>query len=984
MAEFVLAVAGNIGTIPRLLQQPGKSSNENPMHPRGGRAPRLARSAFEVVCKQPRCRLEPVLIGELEVTNLAGKFLRLIPVAAIILFVALASPQSDAQTLRPTAAQLRMIDQLPPAQREQALRQIELLRRQGADGSQLSSLLEEGAGLMPSVAGPEAAAEPEELRAERRSRLIVTLELEEDLEREQKLDFEQDQALQRIEGSRFYELDDAGVLILPGLSSIPLLGLTAEQIEQRLGAVPALDIFYVTATILESTSTGVDALEPFGYDLFEEEEGGRFAPVTTGPVPPDYVLGPGDSIRVQFYGNVTGIYEYEVTRDGILNLPELGPITVAGLPFSEFRRDMDRRVEQMLLGTQVSVTMGRLRNIQVFVLGYVNRPGSYVVSGLATISSALYRSGGVSRVGSLRDIELKRNGKTVARFDLYDALLQGDTSGDHRIQPGDVIFVPPIGLQVSVDGAVKRPAIYETRGQTSIAEVIQMAGGLLPDAYPKGARIERIDGNAQRKVLSLDVASPEAATTPAHAGDVIIVPHILPQFEETVTLVGHVHRPGPYQWRKGMRLSDLISSEQELQPGADSGYVLIRREDSKTRRVSAISANLGDALANPNAPANVPLQARDTVHVFNLAFGRQRVIRTLLEELQLQARAGEPYREVSVSGEIRAPGTYPLEPGMRVGDLVRAGGHLSENAYALRAEIARYEVVNGEYRNTEVISVDLDSVLRGNESANVELAEHDNLRISKIPDWDTLWTMTLEGEVKFPGEYRIRQGETLDQVLERAGGLTNGAFPEGAIFLRESLRRREQEQIEVLTRRMEADLASLSLQNIGTGGAGTLETGQQLLDQLRETEAVGRLVIDLGQFTARGPNQVLVFDLELRDGDRLLVPRKAQEITVIGETQQNTSHLFRPGLSRDDYIEMSGGLTRRADKKLVYIVRASGSVVTSKGSRWFGRGGRAEMQAGDTIVVPLETDKIRPLTLWTSVTQILFQASIAVAAIQSF
>ena len=916
--------------------------------------------------------------------NTCRKVLRCLLVSLLVGQAAMYAAAASAQSFELTAQQQQMLDQLPPAQREQAMRQIEQLQRQGGDGSQLSSLSEDSATPMTPQYAPVPIEEPEELRAEQRSRLIVTLDLKEDLERQQIREFERDEALQRIEGSRYYELDDEGVLNLPGLSSIPLLGLTAEQIEQRLGAEPALNIFEIAATILESTSTGVDALEPFGYELFEAEEGGGFEPVTTGPVPADYVLGPGDSIRVQLYGNKTGIYEFEVTRDGILNLPELGPVSVAGLTFSEFRRDMDRRVEQMLLGTQVSVTIGQLRNIRVFVLGDANRPGSYVVSSLATVSSALYRSGGISRVGSLRDIQLKRSGKTIARFDLYDALLRGDTSSDQRLQSGDVIFIPPIGLQVSVDGAVKRPAIYETRGKTSIADAIQMAGGLLPDAYPKGARIERIEGNEIRKVLSLDVGSQAAAATAARAGDVIIVPRILPQFEETVTLVGHVHRPGPYQWRQGMRLSDLIGSELMLQPGADSGYVLVRREDSKTRRVSAISTDLSDALTNPNAPANIELQARDTVHVFNLAFGRQRVIESLLKELQLQGRSGEPYREVSVSGDIKAPGTYPLEPGMRISDLVRAGGNLSEEAYALKAEIARYEVVNGEFRNTQVINIDLDSALQGDASANLVLSEHDNLRISRIPDWDTLWTITLDGEVKFPGEYRIRQGETLGQVLERAGGLTDGSFPEGSIFLRESLRQREQEQIEVLTRRLEADLTSLSLQNVDTTGSETLDTGRQLLTQLRSTEAIGRLVIDLEQVVTRAANKTLASDVELRDGDRLLVPKRAQEITVIGETQQNTSHLFQDGLSRDDYIEMSGGLTRRADKRLIYVVRASGAVVTGNRSRWLGRSGQGEIQEGDTIVVPLDTDRVRPIKFWGDVTQILYQAAIAVAAIKTF
>jgi protein involved in polysaccharide export with SLBB domain len=275
-------------------------------------------------------------------------------------------------------------------------------------------------------------------------------------------------------------------------------------------------------------------------------------------------------------------------------------------------------------------------------------------------------------------------------------------------------------------------------------------------------------------------------------------------------------------------------------------------------------------------------------------------------------------------------------------------------------------------------------VLSGDKSADLLLNEHDNVKISTVPQWDTLWSVQLEGEVRFPGEYRIRRGETLRQVLERAGGLTDAAFPEGAIFLREALREREQEQIDALARRMEADLTQLSLETLETTGAEALETGQNLLEQLRELEAVGRLVIDLEQLAARASGVELVNDVELRDGDKLLVPKQAQEVTVIGETQQNTSHLFQPGLTRDDYIDMSGGLTRRADKKLIYVVRASGAVITGNRSRWFGRGGRIEMRPGDTIVVPLETDRIRPLTFWTNVTQIIYQGAIAIAAIQAF
>jgi protein involved in polysaccharide export with SLBB domain len=904
--------------------------------------------------------------------------------ASLGVFLLLFAVTVYAQSIKLTPEQQAMLDQLPPAQRQQAMDAIREFERQNAGASSPSTITEELELPQESLELPaqELPLIKEELKAEGGSRLVITLTPREDLTSRELRELETDPALERVTGSKYYELDESGVLVLPGLPTIPLLGLTEESIQERLTAEPTLKAFDVEVSLLDVKSAAAGALEPFGYEVFEARAGG-FEPVTSGPVPPDYVLGPGDSVRVQLFGNVNGIYEFEVSRDGILNLPELGPITVAGLPFSEFRRDLNKRVEQMLIGTQVSVTMGQLRTIRIFVLGDVNRPGSFVVSSLATISSALYYSGGISEIGSLRNIQLKRDGKVVSRLDMYDLLLKGDTSGDQRLQPGDVIFVPPIGATVGIGGAVRRPAIYELNGEKSVAESVKLAGGLKPVAFPAASRIERIDDENQRIVVSIDAESSEGAATRLVDGDTLIIPEVLPQLQGSVMLIGHVNRPGAFELRPGMRLTDLLPSANNLLPGADTGYVLIRREDEH-KQVTVVSANLQDAWANPGSEENPRLRPRDSVHVFSLAFSRQRVIQPLLEELKLQSRVGEPYREVSVSGSVKAPGVYPMEPGMRVSDLLRAGGQLSEEAYTLRAELARYQVVDGEFRNSEVIDINLDAVLRGDKTADLMLTEHDNVRISKIPQWDTLWSVQLDGEVRFPGEYRIRRGETLREVLERAGGLTDAAFPEGAIFLREALREREQEQIDALARRLEADLTQLSLETLETTGAEALETGQNLLEQLREVEAVGRLVIDLEQLASRASGVDLVNDVELRDGDRLLVPKQAQEITVIGETQQNTSHLFQPGLTRDDYIDMSGGLTRRADKKLIYVVRASGAVITGNRSRWFGRGGGIDMRPGDTIVVPIETDRIRPLTFWTNVTQILYQGAIAVAAIQAF
>ncbi len=900
-----------------------------------------------------------------------------IPACAALLTCLLASAPAVGQSVSLNEEQRQMLNQLPPAERQQAMQALMGGNASAADpGATLNEQIDN------SSAGATLMA-PEPLRARPGSLLVIDFQPRASLTDIEMESLQDDLVLRGLTGSNTYVLTDSAVLRLPGAHSIPLRGLTEDDIERRLGADPLLSVFDVDVRILDYEPIGADALQPFGYDIFDSQAGGLDAP-SSGPVPPDYVLGPGDSVRVQLFGNVNGIYEFEVTRDGILNLPEIGPVTVAGLPFSEFRQDVSERVNEMLIGTQVSVTMGQLRTMRVFVLGDVNRPGSFVVDSLSTISSVLYRAGGVSPIGSLRNIQLKRNGRLVSRLDIYDLLLNGDTSGDVRLQPGDVIFVAPIGPQVSVDGAVNRPAIYETRGDTSVRSVIRMAGGFKADAYAEGARVERIDSARGRVVEGVDAASDAAAQFAVRDGDVLIVPKILPEFEDIVTLMGHAYRNGPYQWHNGMRLLDLISSRKDLKAGSDANYLLIRRESGDSREVSIVSANLSAALANPGSEDNVRLHPRDTVYVFDQAYGRQQVINPILDELRLQARSGRPFPQVSVTGQVRAPGEYPLETGMRVSDLVRAGGDLSEQAYTLRAEVARYDLNSDRGREGTIIDIDLAAILRGDTAADLVLREHDNLRISRVPEWDALSTIQLQGEVKFPGTYRFRRGETLSDILQRAGGLTEQAFPQGSVFLRQSLRQREQERIDMLARRLESDLTSVALADEETDAQETLATGERMLAQLRETEAVGRLVIDLELITSHGGSADVIGDVELRDGDQLLVPVMSQEVTVIGETQQNVSHLYQPGLSRQDYIDMSGGLTRRADKKLIYVVRASGAVISGGNSRWFGRGDSVEILPGDTIVVPMDTHRVRPLTLWANVTQILYQAAIAVAAVRSF
>ena len=894
-----------------------------------------------------------------------------------------------AQNVQLTPAQQQMLNSLPTAQRQQALAAIRDLQSGQAvsDSGSINEQIPVGpdadSGDRVSEFGMETAA-----KADSRSRLVINFSLSESLVPEDVEKIETDPLLQRMVGSHLFVLDDAGILSMQGLEIIPLLGLSEADIQRRLEAEPDLALFDIDVRILAQEPIGIEALEAFGYNVFGPAEVGEdvlesgFDPPQTGPVPPDYVLGPGDNLRVQLFGNVNGIYEYEVSRDGILNLPEIGPVTVAGIPFSEFRADLNSRVQEMLIGTQVSVTMGQLRTIRVFVLGDVNKPGSYVVGGLSTMSGALYRSGGISPVGSMRDLQLKRNGTMVARLDLYDLLINGDNSGDQRLQPGDVIFVPPIGDTISIAGAVKRPAIYETRGRTSVADAVALAGGMSNKAFEEGARLERTTDDNDGGVIAVDLNDAESAAIVVRTGDTLLVPEILPGIENAVALSGHVYRPGTYSWRPGLRLTDLINSPNELKPGVDMNYVLIRRERERGAPIEVVSADLGRALANPGSTDNIALQARDEVHVFDVEFGRQRIIAPIVSELDLQATHELPAMHVEISGTVRAPGIYPLESGMRVSDLIRAGGSLSAEAYALEAELTRYSVSGGSTRVVEVVDIDLAAVLRDERNSDLVLSSYDFLSIRRIPEWDARWTVYLEGEVRFPGEYRVKRGESLSEVLQRAGGLTDAAFAQGSVFLRESLKEREQEQLELLARRLESDLTSLSLQLADSGGSETLSTGKALLDQLRTTEAVGRLVINTRHLADTASDRD-VARIELRDGDRLLVPPRSQVVTVIGETQQNTSHLYVPSTSRNDYIDLSGGLTRRADKKRIYVVRANGAVVARRSS-WFRKGDTVDIQPGDTIVVPLDADRIRPLTFWTNIATIVYQGAIAIAAVNSF
>ena len=725
-------------------------------------------------------------------------------------------------------------------------------------------------------------------------------------------------------------------------------------------------------------------LKPFGYDLFTGDSASTFAPFSDVPVPSDYIVGPGDQISVQLFGSQNRNLRLTVGRDGRISFPELGPINVGGQTFQGVAADLQQRVAQQMIGVRASVSMGETRSIRVFVMGEANRPGSYTVSGLATMTSALFASGGVKPIGSLRDIQLKRQGKVIRRLDLYDLLLRGDTSDDANLLPGDVLFIPPVSATVAVDGEVQRPAIYEIKGETSVAEMVQLAGGPTTEADTSRVALVRVNEQRSRVVLDVPLDAALGRGELLRSGDNLRVLRLRPTLDQGVTLEGYVFRPGQLAWRDGLRLVDVLSSVDELKPNADINYVLIRRELPPDRRVVILSADLSAALRAPASPKNVELKPRDRIIVFDVESGRRDLLDPLLEEVRRQSRIDQPSEIVRIDGRVKAGGDYPLEPHMRVSDLLRAGGGLADAAYGAKAELTRYRI-GDDGRKTQLVDIDLGAILKGDESADVMLQPFDFLNVKEVPEWSEQEQVTLLGEVRFPGIYPIQRGETLRSVLARAGGLTNLAFTEGSIFTRKELQEREQEQLDRLAERLQSDLASSALQAVAAnqGQAGqALTVGQSLLAQIKATKAVGRLVIDLDR-TLNSPHGS-VEDVVLRADDRLIIPKQKQEVTVIGEVHSATSHFYRENLTRDDYIGQSGGATRKADRGRIYIVRANGSVVSSENRGWFRRSGQVAMKPGDAIVVPLDTERLPALPLWQAIASILANLTVSAAAISSF
>ncbi|HAC28004.1 MAG TPA: sugar transporter, partial [Marinobacter hydrocarbonoclasticus] len=531
-------------------------------------------------------------------------------------------------------------------------------------------------------------------------------------------------------------------------------------------------------------------------------------------------------------------------------------------------------------------------------------------------------------------------------------------------------------------------------------------GGLTPQAYPQRINIERTNEDFLRIIAEADYTSHNGRKAPIQAGDRITIPSIADITGQYVEVQGAAARTGKFAWIPGMRVSSLIKNlDAELLPVADKQYAAVVRTDPENDTISVLNLQLREAVRNPGGQQDLQLQEKDRLLFFSDAgkvdieseadlanqpeskakadevpasdtFTREKLFEPVIQRLKAQASPTRPQQTIAISGPVRYPGEYPLPATQRLEDAIFVAGGLKDSASLYQAEIARYTVDENGVGQTHILNVNLTDAMAGR--SNIELQSRDRVLIKSIPEFAKTRTIELKGEVRYPGIYTFRDGETLKDVLQRAGGLTENAFPRGAVFTREKLRQLEAQRLREAEERLQGDLLSVQLEGDNFGGQTSqrIQQVEGLLEDVQNSRPVGRMVIDLAAVLSDEDYQ----PIRLQDGDSLTIPTIPQAVSVFGEVQFPTSHLHQQGLTVDDYLERSGGPTRQADEDRVYVVKADGSVMLPERSRWFG-GRSQQLQPGDTIIMPIDVDRLNQLELWTNVSQIVYQMALGAAAV---
>ncbi len=682
---------------------------------------------------------------------------------------------------------------------------------------------------------------------------------------------------------------------MTGSAGLGQAGLSGQRAQvdavRQLGLIPGTAADSLVA-LLDSVRYNLEPELPdslkriFGLELFTRGNS-LFRPNTGGPPPDSYVLGPGDEIALILSGDVENVYSLNVARDGFIVIPTVGTLHVANLTLAQLRELLYDRLHRVYSGvrrgpgatTHFEVTVSRMRTIQIFVAGEVAKPGVYDVSAGTTPLTALFAAGGPLPTGSLRHLDVRRNGQLVDSMDVYDFLLGGVDRTSQALQSGDVIFVPVRGGRVAVAGAVVRPKVFEIRPDETLRDVIGFAGGFGADALRRRVQIHRIlppspdDSGFGRGRIVVDVGPDQLAqgipSVTMLPGDSVTVFPVAERLRGFVTVEGNVWVPGPVGFRPGMQLSDAIQMAGGPKPDVYLDQILVSRLRPDSTRIQLRSAF---ADSSGRVTLNLALQEEDEITIFSKTTFR-------------------PERYVIVSGAVRAPGRLRFREGMTVRDAILLADGLREDAYLKEAEIARVPEDRSHGAVSTTIRVPLDSTYlfaRGQSgeypgmpgvpapsggAPEVPLQPYDNLLILRQPEWELPRTVKITGQVKYPGPYALRtKTERLGDIIQRAGGLTREAYAGGITFV-------------------------------------------------RQADSVGRVGIDLAKALKNPKSRDNII---LAAGDSIDIPEFDPVVLVAGAVNAPGAVAYEPGANLDYYVRAAGGYAFKGDKTRAWVEQPNG------------------------------------------------------------
>ncbi len=786
--------------------------------------------------------------------------------------------------------------------------------------------------------------------------------------------------------------------------------------------------------LMIANSTG-KTLPIYGAKLFRNTPS-TFAPLNLVPVPTDYVIGPGDELLVQVWGQLTLDGRFTVDRSGSIYIPQVGTIHVAGLSYGQLHDFLKAQMGRVFRNFDLNANMGQLRSIQVFVVGQARRPGTYTVSSLSTLVNALFVTGGPTPQGSLRDVQLKRGGRVIVDFDLYDLLQRGDKSKDAQLLPGDVIYIPPAGPQVAVAGSVNVPAIYElkTGEVATVGDVLELAAGPTNVASGHRVRLERVDERRMRSMTQISLDEQGRATV-VRDGDLLELDAVVSQYKDAVTLRGNVANPGRYTWKPGMRIRDLLPDKDAL---ITRDYWLKRSQLGQptmtyiptclpTSAYGIPDFRYGIAFGDEGENPNWRYSATRNPNLIGLRFGSGEAGSypvagsptdgaldcTRIPESDTSASGmNDRYTPAAAAGTNSGSGSNgnvsqngssnqsatSVGLGSNIVASSSAGQFKPRNDVKLSEpdidwSYAVIERQSKENLTTSLLPFNLGKlVLEGDASQDLALLPGDVVTIFskadiRVPQSQQTRYVRLEGEVVSSGVYSVLPGETLRHLVERAGGVTADAYLYGSEFTRESTRRVQQQRLNEYIDQITLQVSANTTNNFGralngadaAAATAAQQQNQSVINSLRQIQATGRIVLEL-PVDANNVSQLP--DLPLEDGDRLIVPRVPSTVNVEGAVYNQNSFVFDSTRRVGSYIRLAGGANRDADTSRAYVIRASGSVVSKQySSSLIGNNfDSLHIYPGDTVVVPLNLTKGQTLKTIVSIAQIVGQLGIAVAA----